>query len=194
MVSNKPPVAGPSREASLRLLAILPMEAEPALTRPEFEKLERAAPQPSKKLAVFAIAGLFIVFLVSILFNPPAGDYFTVCGFKNFTGLPCPGCGLTHSFCALAKGAVADAFAFNALGPPLFLVLFVIWIRSGFVLLNRANVVRLFDRVAGRFNLVRAFAIAFGVYGVARIVYVLFYNPAIFDQSPLSKLVARLIH
>ena len=170
------------------------MEAESTITSHEIETFKQAASKPSKKLALFGIIGIFLVFIVSVLFNPPAGDYFTVCGFRNFTGLPCPGCGLTHSFCALAKGAAGDAFAFNALGPPLFLALFVIWIRSGLVLFNRDNAVRLFDRIGGRFNFVRAFAIAFGVYGVARIAYVLVYFPANFEQSPLSKLLARLNH
>lgn len=169
------------------------MEAESTINNHQFERGEPTFIQPSKKLALFAIVGLFAVFLVSVLFNPPAGDYFTVCGFKNFTGLPCPGCGLTHSFCALGKGAVGDAVAFNALGPPLFLVLLLVWIRSACVLLNKAGAVHFFARIAGRFNLVRAFAIAFGVYGVARIVYVVVYNPLVFDESPLSKLIARLI-
>ena len=169
------------------------MEAESTITGREFERLESSMIPPSKRLAVFAIAGLAVVFLVSVLLNPPASDYFTVCGFKNFTGLPCPGCGLTHSFCAIGKGAVRDAFAFNALGPPLFLVLLLVWIRSAFVLLNKPAVVDFFARIAGRFNLVRAFAIAFGVYGVARIVYVFVYNPLVFDESPLSRLIARLI-
>src|SRR5215471_21327843 len=86
--------------------------------------------EPSKKLAIFAFAGLLAVFVTSILLRPPATEYFTLCGFKNLTGLPCPGCGLTHSFCALAKGDIGSAIGFNLLGPFLFLALFVLWIRS----------------------------------------------------------------
>jgi hypothetical protein len=158
------------------------------------EGFESAVPQPSKRLALFVIAGLSAVFLVSVLFKPPTGEYFTVCGFKNFTGLPCPGCGLTHSFCALGKGDVTDAFTFNLLGPPLFLVFVLVWIRSACVLLSENRVIQLFDRITGRFNLVRAFAIAFGVYGIARIAYALAYYPPGFHESPLSRLLARLIH
>src|SRR5713226_2674757 len=94
---------------------------------------------PSKKLAVFTLVGLSAVFLMSALFKPPSGDYFTICAFKNFTGLPCPGCGLTHSFCALAKGDVGDAFSFNLIGPVLFVFLVLLWTRSASVLLNRAG-------------------------------------------------------
>ncbi|MFY9574108.1 MAG: DUF2752 domain-containing protein [Blastocatellia bacterium] len=170
------------------------MEAESTAAQQVSNRIESSTAQPSKKLAVFALVGLFAVFVASALFNPPAGEYFTICGFKNFTGLPCPGCGLTHSFCALAKGDFTNSFAFNLLGPPLFLGLVLLWIRSAFVLSNRSSVVAGFDRMAERFNLVRAFAIAFVVYGTARIVYLLAYHPLAYNDSPLSRLIARLIH
>jgi hypothetical protein len=148
--------------------------------------------QPSRKLAVFGLVGLSVVFLSSILFNPPAEQYFTICGFKSFTGLPCPGCGLTHSFCALGKAKITDAFGFNLLGPPLFLSLFVLWIRSACVLLNRTAAVKRIDRSTESFQLVRAFAVAFVVYGVARIVYLLCFSPAAYHASPLSRLLLAL--
>lgn len=150
----------------------------------------RAEP-PSRKLALFGFAGLLVVFLVSFLFRLPAGDYFTICGFKSLTNLPCPGCGLTHSFCALGKGDIADAFAFNLLGPPLFFVLFLLWVRSGCVLLNGTAAVQRLDRMAGRLNIVRAFAIGFVVYGIARIAYLIAYHPIAFRDSPLSQLIVR---
>ncbi|HEY7546218.1 MAG TPA: DUF2752 domain-containing protein, partial [Blastocatellia bacterium] len=62
----------------------------------------------SRLLAAIVLAAVTAGFLVSIFYRPPAvgadGRYFTICAFKNFTGLPCPGCGLAHSFCALGKG------------------------------------------------------------------------------------------
>ena len=171
------------------------MEIPAVITEPVIEKAERTAVEPpSKKLAIFALVGLFAVFLASGLFRPPAGEYLTVCGFKNFTGLPCPGCGLTHSFCALGKGEVTDAFGFNLLGPPLFLILVLIWIRSACVLSNRIGAVQLLDRIAGRFKIAWTFVIGFAVYGIARIVYLVVYHPVSFHDSPLSQLIARLIH
>lgn len=53
-----------------------------------------------------------------------------VCLFKRFTGLPCPSCGMTHAFCALAHGRIADAAHFNLASLPLALLLAV-----GFTLL-----------------------------------------------------------
>src|SRR2546425_6590808 len=170
------------------------MKVEPVIRQQAIEEYNPAAATSSKWLVVLVLVGLSAVFLASVLLRPAAGEYFTVCGFKNFTGLPCPGCGLTHSFCALGKGDVVDAFAFNLLGPPLFLALVLVWIRSACVLANRSHAVYLLDGIARRFNVVRSFAIAFGVYGIVRITYLLAFGPLNFHDSPLSQLIARLIH
>lgn len=158
------------------------------------EEFEAAALSPSKKLALLTLLGLTAVFSVSVLLKPSPVDYFTVCGFKNLTGLPCPGCGLTHSFCALTRGSIGDAFGFNLLGPLLYVVLVLVWIRSACVLSNKEKAVQAFQRIAERFNVVRAFAYGFLVYGAARIVYLVCFQPSAFQGSPLSRLIARLIH
>jgi len=168
------------------------MEA-PTITEQSVTEVHSAAEAPSKKLALFGLIGLFAVFMVSLLFTLPEGQYFTICGFKNFTGLPCPGCGLTHSFCALGKGEITAAFSFNLLGPPLFFALVLLWIRSGCVLLNKDKIVYRLDRFAGRLSVVKAFAIAFVVYGIARIVYLLAFDPAGFRNSLFSQFLMRLI-
>jgi hypothetical protein len=169
------------------------MEIDSAITKPNPNNVHQSSEQPSRNLALFGLVGLFAVFLASVMFKLPEGEYFTICGFKNFTGLPCPGCGLTHSFCALGKGDVAGAFAFNLLGPPLFFVLLLLWIRSGYVLLNQIDPVQRLDRIARRFNIVKAFAVGFAVYGIARIVYLLVYHPTAFRNSALSRLLAQLL-
>ena len=148
--------------------------------------------RPSKKLALFALVLLSGVFAVSVLFAPLGGDYFTICGFKNFTGLPCPGCGLTHSFCAIGKGDFAGGASYNLLGLPLFLLFIFVWIRSGMVLLNGKGFVFAFDQFVERFRLVRAFTFAFIIFGVARILYVLLFQPGPFRASPLMNWLSRL--
>jgi hypothetical protein len=147
----------------------------------------------SRRLALFGFTGLIVVFLTSVLLRPPAADYFTVCGFKNLTGLPCPGCGLTHSFCALAKGDLNGAATFNLLGPPLYLALFILWVRSACVLLSLDRPVQVVDKISNRLNIVKLFVIGFAVYGVIRIGYFLAYDPASFRSSPLSHLISSLI-
>lgn len=148
--------------------------------------------RPSKHLALFALFVLSGVFVVSVLFTPPGGNYFTICGFKNFTGLLCPGCGLTHSFCAIGKGDFASGASYNLLGLPLFLLFVFIWIRSAMVLLNRNNFVFAFDQFIERFRLVRAFTFAFIVFGIARILYALLFQPGPFAASPLMNWISRM--
>ena len=148
--------------------------------------------RPSKHLALFALVLLSGVFAVSVLFAPPGGDYFTICGIKNFTGLPCPGCGLTHSFCAIGKGDFASAASYNLLGLPLFLLFILIWIRSVMVLLNGNRFVFAFDQFVERYRLVRAFTSAFIVFGIARILYAVLFQPEPFQASPLVKWLSKI--
>lgn len=151
------------------------MTAEPEQIN--YDRLLADVEQPSKRLAWLTAAGLGIVFAASIFYAPtevrPDGQYFTICGFKNLTGLPCPGCGLTHSFCALGKGDFTAAFAYNLLGPPLFAFLVLVWVRAFLILAGRERLVYGLDRAARRFKPVQAFAIAFAVFGAARILYLL---------------------
>jgi hypothetical protein len=44
------------------------------------------------------------------------------CMSRRLLGLSCPGCGLTRSFVALARGQVKESFCFNPMGPVLFAV------------------------------------------------------------------------
>ncbi len=46
------------------------------------------------------------------------------CGFLSFTGVPCPGCGLTTSFAHMVRFEVVGAARANPFGVPLFLVTF----------------------------------------------------------------------
>jgi hypothetical protein len=154
------------------------------------------ASRSSKMLAGFALIILSGVFVASVIFNPDGyfsmKPYFTICGFKNFTGLPCPGCGLTHSFCAIGKGNFISAFGFNLLGPPLFLTFAMLWMRSAGVLLKKYKPVIVFDRMAERFHLVKSFLFAFAVFGLLRIIYLLIFYPQLMHDSPMFKLAARL--
>ncbi len=72
---------------------------------------------------------LFVCFSItagSLVLKPPTNEnpYLMlgrlplpeVCTFRNLTGLPCPGCGLTRSLVAAAHGRVKASFAFHRLG------------------------------------------------------------------------------
>jgi len=50
----------------------------------------------------------------------------SLCIWKTFTGISCPGCGMLRSLVCLAHGDVERAMAFHPLGPPMFLGL-IVW-------------------------------------------------------------------
>ncbi len=144
-----------------------------------------------RRVAIVLLVGLSLVYIISLIYRPADGEYFTLCGFKNFTGLPCPGCGLTHSFCAIGKGELGAAFAYNLIGPPLFAFSLLLYLSSLCVVLKWWGPALAFERVVTRVRAVRLFAIAFAIFGLARIFYLVLYNPASFHNSPLSHLLAR---
>lgn len=51
----------------------------------------------------------------------------TWCLFYRFTGIPCPGCGLTRSIAHLAHGDFALSWRLHPLGGLLFLQSFLAW-------------------------------------------------------------------
>jgi hypothetical protein len=50
---------------------------------------------------------------------------FAVCPFRFVTGIPCPGCGMTHSFLSIIQGNIQDAAFFN---PFSFFLIFLLGI------------------------------------------------------------------
>jgi len=69
----------------------------------------------------FAAIFLFLAFW---WLAPPAEPAIRLCPFYWLTGRPCPLCGLTRAFCALAKGHWSQAIHFHALSPLAFVMLF----------------------------------------------------------------------
>jgi hypothetical protein len=65
------------------------------------------------------------------LFLEPSGDAITVgrftvpsvCTFRQATGFPCPGCGLTRSVVAAAHGDWSASYTYHRLGPIVLLYL-----------------------------------------------------------------------
>jgi len=69
--------------------------------------------------------------------NPSSrsADY-TICLLRRTTGLPCATCGMTRSFWALGRGAVGEAFRLHPLGPPVFVLLGFLLVRSAGIALT----------------------------------------------------------
>jgi hypothetical protein len=78
------------------------------------------------------------------------------CWSRRILGIACPGCGLTRSFVAMARGGVQPAFYFNPLGPILFVICFF---QIPYRLAMYFGNVRL-ERMADRFEIVTWLIIA----------------------------------
>ncbi len=65
---------------------------------------------------------------------------FLVCPIKHFTGIPCPTCGMTRSFMAIAHGDLGQAFAFHLFGPILFLTFLIAIIHLSLELLVKRRI------------------------------------------------------
>ena len=61
-----------------------------------------------------------------------------ICMFRAYTGLPCPGCGLTRSLIATAHGKIGLSFSLHRLGPiTLIYVLLQFVLNLGYIMIPK---------------------------------------------------------
>jgi len=60
------------------------------------------------------------ILLLSFVYDPGHMIPLSVCPFSTVTRVPCAFCGGTRSFCALARGHVAESFRHHPAGPVLY--------------------------------------------------------------------------
>ncbi|MCX5684342.1 MAG: DUF2752 domain-containing protein, partial [Planctomycetota bacterium] len=65
--------------------------------------------RPERRRRAVDAAICFGILAASFLYAPYVHDGPVLCPLRLVTGIPCPACGLTRSFCALASGRPADA-------------------------------------------------------------------------------------
>ena len=151
----------------------------------------------SRRLTLVIFFTLTAVFLISVIYDPgdrdPYGSYSTICVFKNVTTLPCPGCGLSHSFCEIGKGDLASAFAWNWMGIPLFGFGVLVWLKSLLLLSGWRQPVQVLDRLARRVRPLHLIATAIVIYGIGRIIYILFFLRPARASFSLSQAVGWLL-
>lgn len=89
----------------------------------------------TRRHAWLLLLGLSAMFCVSLLWRP-SDNGIILCPFRALTGYPCPGCGMTRAFSALAHGEPVRAVIYNPLSPVLFLAAIALWMNSAATLLN----------------------------------------------------------
>ncbi|HTR51253.1 MAG TPA: DUF2752 domain-containing protein [Kofleriaceae bacterium] len=129
------------------------------------------------RLADLALAALAIGQLAAAAWLTPAGDAVALpggsplggtCWFHEVFGLPCPFCGMTRSFVALAHGRIGDAFRFHAAGPLLAAAMVVFVAAVAIAWVRRARPMFYRRGFAVSFQIVAMVCVATGIIQMAR--------------------------
>ena len=86
-------------------------------------RFENFKPLPSQIIGKVACALLLMIILLFSIFTNPEKVNFSKCYFQELTGLPCPTCGLSHSFYAASHLHLIKSFKFHLMGPIIFLII-----------------------------------------------------------------------
>ncbi|AFY61716.1 DUF2752 domain-containing protein [Synechococcus sp. PCC 6312] len=86
-------------------------------------------------LATFPIAG-------AVILNFGLQPGFTICPMLNWTGIPCPSCGLSRSFMALVRGDLHQALSFHLFGPLFFITFIGIAVCMGLELSHNRKLIK----------------------------------------------------
>lgn len=140
------------------------------------------------RLQSWLVFGILSCFLIVAFLWHPNDHGIVICYFRALTGLPCPGCGITRSLCAIAKGNVFQSFEYHIFGPLVFLTILGFWIRSIFELIyHKTVIILLSERIKRR--LIPAVIIFLCIFWIARVGYTLAHQTpdSEFKHSYLSQ-------
>lgn len=105
-----------------------------------FFMLSQSLPQTLRRIwpsTVLSGATVVASFLLPLPRNGKILGVPSPCGFQHLFHIPCPGCGLTRAFVAMAHGHVGEAFVWHPMGPLLWTLAFGYTLWSLWVTFNR---------------------------------------------------------
>ncbi|MHC4207634.1 MAG: DUF2752 domain-containing protein [Planctomycetota bacterium] len=86
------------------------MQTSQQLNKPKFFYRASSGQRKVSAIVCVGIIVFFAVFALAGYYKIDMGRWLGYCGFKQRTGLPCPGCGMTTAVLAFAQGRIFEAF------------------------------------------------------------------------------------
>ena len=149
--------------------------------------------QSDRTMRFFAL-GLCVAPLVGAYFyNLGWRIPFLVCPLRYFTGIPCPGCGMTRSFMAIARGDLGHAVVEHLFGPLLFLGFVLAAAHSGWELLRNRHFTAFYTKLLMDRRWQVGATVFLGIYYVCRLQHLAHSGElqVAFGESPLGEWLAN---
>ena len=145
----------------------------------------------SRHKQIFKIAVSALILLLSF-FHLDSDDV-TMCPFKLATGLPCPGCGLSHSIISISHGDFTEAIHYHLLGPIVYLFLLLVLLKALMELILKRDII-LFSKKTN-YALYYSFAFLLCCYQAFRIIDLIYSDqvPLLFQKSFIYILIHNFL-
>lgn len=113
-----------------------------------------------------------------------------ICPIQHWTGIPCPTCGMTRSFMAIARGDVLQALQYHLFGPVLFLIFLITVVHISWELWHQQKLSGIYFTWMKRRRFILSSLGLYGVYYGLRLYYLYATGAlvAAWQQAPLSQL------
>jgi len=98
------------------------------------------------KISIIILELLFIIVVLNINIG---------CFFRNTFGIRCPGCGLTRAFFSILNLNFIDAFKYNIISIPLFIIIVIINLLLVYdIIFNENNVLNFTKKISKYYKLI----------------------------------------
>ena len=100
----------------------------------------RSLNQPDRINRIFCLGLTSFPLVGTWIYRQSNSVPFLSCPIRALIGIPCPSCGMTRSFLALAKGDLGESIFYHLFGPLLFLTFLIVTVHTAIELVMRRKV------------------------------------------------------
>ncbi|MGY6529920.1 MAG: DUF2752 domain-containing protein [Cyanobacterium sp.] len=142
-----------------------------------------------RSLILFILSSTIIA---SYLLNITEQESPFSCIILAFTGIPCPGCGLTRSFLAMAHGSIWDSFYHHLFGPLLFIAFIISSLHLLLEILTKKKLKSFYLKLAQNKKLQYLILFSILIYYLSKLVFL--YSTGELTESFFSSPLANLLY